>query len=282
MKQLYFPHECDASSDPKTSRIIRELGMEGYGVFWRLLEILYRQEGRMAPDYDQLSYDIRVEPEKIKRVVEGYGLFQIDEQGKICSEAVDKRLLIIRQTSEARSHAGTLGGYAKAKNLANAKQMPGKPLASAWQTSGKPLANSGNIKENKIKENKIKKEGGLFEAFWTQYPRKTAKPSAQKSWGRIGGDGLAVAIMAGLERHKLSLQWQKDDGQFIPHPATFLNQRRWEDDVTIAQVAPLSRPVRPVCSICREHPGNPLVCDACDKMMEQDRALPLPEVKGFR
>lgn len=41
-----------------------------------------------------------------------------------------------------------------------------------------------------------------------------------------------AAALEGLERWKGSRDWLKDGGQFIPHPATFLNQRRWEDNPT--------------------------------------------------
>ena len=36
--------------------------------------------------------------------------------------------------------------------------------------------------------------------------------------------------MESLEKHKRSDQWTKDGGQFVPHPATWLNQKRWQGD----------------------------------------------------
>lgn len=70
-----------------------------------------------------------------------------------------------------------------------------------------------------------------FDQFWAAYPNKKAKPAALKAWARLKvTDDLFTAIMDGLARAKQSQAWIKDDGQFIPHPTTFLNQRRWEDD----------------------------------------------------
>ena len=40
-------------------------------------------------------------------------------------------------------------------------------------------------------------------------------------------------IVKSVEEHKLSDQWLRDNGQFIPHPQTWLNQRRWEDEVEV-------------------------------------------------
>jgi hypothetical protein len=72
-----------------------------------------------------------------------------------------------------------------------------------------------------------------FATFWEQYPKKVAKPQALKAWKKIKPAGQILAdLMAGLERQKVSADWQKDGGQFIPHPATWLNGRRWEDQPT--------------------------------------------------
>jgi hypothetical protein len=71
-----------------------------------------------------------------------------------------------------------------------------------------------------------------FCAFWTAYPNKKAKPVALKVWKKLNPDiELINIIMFALYKHKGSEQWTKDNGQFIPHPATWLNQRRWEDKI---------------------------------------------------
>ena len=70
-----------------------------------------------------------------------------------------------------------------------------------------------------------------FENFWKAYPRKTGKGAALKSWKKIAPkNGLAERITESVAQHCQSFDWRKDSGQFIPHPATFLNQRRWEDE----------------------------------------------------
>ena len=70
-----------------------------------------------------------------------------------------------------------------------------------------------------------------FASFWKRYPKKVAKPQAVKAWRKTKPTGQLLAdLLAGLERHMASADWQKDGGQFIPHPATWLNARRWEDE----------------------------------------------------
>jgi uncharacterized protein YdaU (DUF1376 family) len=70
-----------------------------------------------------------------------------------------------------------------------------------------------------------------FDRFWQAYPRKTAKPQAAKAFARLRPDEpLLLRMLAALALQRQSAQWQRDDGQFIPHPSTWLNGRRWEDE----------------------------------------------------
>lgn len=73
-----------------------------------------------------------------------------------------------------------------------------------------------------------------FEAFWTAYPRKTAKGDAWKAWRKLKPDSaLREAILAGIDMHKRTLDWQRAGGQFVPYPASWLNKRRWEDTCAV-------------------------------------------------
>lgn len=93
-----------------------------------------------------------------------------------------------------------------------------------------------NVKDNvyiKDKENK-KETSYFFDRFWNAYPRHVNKPGAMKAFDKAKIDGeLLDMILKAIERQKASNQWTKDNGQFIPHPATWLNQRRWEDETPI-------------------------------------------------
>lgn len=70
-----------------------------------------------------------------------------------------------------------------------------------------------------------------FERFWVAYPRKTGKDAALRAFRkRHPTRGLLEQILTALEAHKESAQWQRDGGQYIPNPATWLNQGRWQDE----------------------------------------------------
>lgn len=73
-----------------------------------------------------------------------------------------------------------------------------------------------------------------FLSFYEAYPRKVARDVAWKSWQKRNGDRPEVSVLiSAIENQKKSEQWQKDSGQFIPHPATWLNQGRWADEKTV-------------------------------------------------
>jgi len=84
------------------------------------------------------------------------------------------------------------------------------------------------VSEEKI----IEKKADLFDAFWAEYPRKASKQNAKKAWDKLAvNDTLLKTILDGLKAQSVSRDWTQDRGKFIPYPATWLNGRRWEDEV---------------------------------------------------
>lgn len=73
-----------------------------------------------------------------------------------------------------------------------------------------------------------------FDAFWALYPVKKAKEMAFKAWVKLApDDDLQDIILKAVALHSTSDEWKRDGGKFIPHAATYLNQKRWEDQLTI-------------------------------------------------
>ena len=69
-----------------------------------------------------------------------------------------------------------------------------------------------------------------FDRFWAVYPKKIGKGAARAAWRKAApANGLAERIVAAVERQRHEPQWLRDDGRFIPNPATWINQTRWED-----------------------------------------------------
>lgn len=94
------------------------------------------------------------------------------------------------------------------------------------ETPNPPLAGGGAAKPARA----ARGEHRHFAAFWAAYPRKVAKPAAMAAFDKIDPDDtLFAAMLAALEVQKRSPKWTKDNGEYITHPSTWLNQRRWED-----------------------------------------------------
>ena len=123
--------------------------------------------------------------------------------------------------SEKRSKAGSSKGNKDDQNLSNDNKTEQNETNSLTKTKNKTET-----------ENKTKNKSELFDRFWTAYPRKVAKPDARKKFEKLNPDEeLLQTMLTAIEKQKRSDQWTRDNGQYIPHPSTWLNQRRWEDEV---------------------------------------------------
>jgi hypothetical protein len=72
-----------------------------------------------------------------------------------------------------------------------------------------------------------------FARFWRTYPKKRSKGQAERAFFRIDPDEQLLATMiATIERATTSEDWLKEGGKYIPHPATWLGARGWEDEMT--------------------------------------------------
>lgn len=79
----------------------------------------------------------------------------------------------------------------------------------------------------------------MFEQFYQSYPRHQGKAAAMNAWKKLNPDSqLQSEIMTAVEKQKGWPDWTKNNGQFIPYPATWLNQRRWEDEPTTSGLPP--------------------------------------------
>lgn len=95
-----------------------------------------------------------------------------------------------------------------------------------------------NTKPTKEKEKEKKNitpptpsRGDVFDSFWSLYPKKVGKQAALNAWRKIKPDSaLSQKILDAVERQRTWEQWVKNNGQYIPNPATWLNQGRWDDE----------------------------------------------------
>lgn len=108
-------------------------------------------------------------------------------------------------------------------------QPSGQQMDNKRTTDGQQMDTPNKDKE--VNELNTKTLTERFDRFWKAYPRKASKGQAEKVWNKIKpSEQLLAAMVAMIERAKTSEQWQEKKGKYIPHPATWLNAKGWEDE----------------------------------------------------
>lgn len=94
-----------------------------------------------------------------------------------------------------------------------------------------------NISKDKLSKDKLSKDnthpqvGVDFETFWDAYPKKKSKGTARKAFAKALQKTSFDNIMNALYKMRDTKEWTKDDGQYVPYPATWLNGEGWDDEV---------------------------------------------------
>lgn len=101
-----------------------------------------------------------------------------------------------------------------------------RPIRSATNDRSNIRQDSMTIQLDKIRDH--------FEEFWKAYPRKISRKKTEQIFGKIKmTPELFSKIMKTLEAYKRTPQWTKDAGAYIPHPTTWLNQERYNDEIAV-------------------------------------------------
>jgi hypothetical protein len=119
-----------------------------------------------------------------------------------------------------------------------------------------PALNLNEKEKGNEKGNEKEKENGAgtFERFWEAYPRKVGKGQAERAFLKLNPDPqLLDRMLQAIGRQKQTPQWLKDGGEFIPHPSTWLNGKRWEDEL-VAQVG--QAPARSLVELASRGPRH--------------------------
>lgn len=104
----YFPHDSNAKDDPKCVLLIEQLGMEGYGIYWMLIETLRDQPGYRYPValLPALARRYNTTVEKVKTVVYNYDLFIVEGDEIFFSQSLIDRMIPLEHKREQARKAG--------------------------------------------------------------------------------------------------------------------------------------------------------------------------------
>lgn len=152
----WFHHDSNAKDDPKCMLLIDQLGMEGYGIYWMLLEVLREQ-----PDYrcplklvSVLAKRYNTTTEKVKTVICSYDLFRVEKGELFFSRSLVNRMQAYDKIKMLRSKAGKVS--ADRRKLLENKQDNGEHSAPVQHLLNNCSTN--RIEKNIIKENSKKKD----------------------------------------------------------------------------------------------------------------------------
>lgn len=262
----YISHDIKASSDAKIVKLLIKHGNKGYGLYWRIIEEMAQQGGKLTLDYNVLGYTFRESAEVIKSIINDFGLFVVSEDKTFSSNRLSKEIDFINEKSQkARDKANKRW---KNEDDKNATALPQHNTGNAVAKQEQCTSNAYNITQHNIKDKEYispsKNDGGEcvqplllpslsdakkevksskaeqlqleadFSFFWTIYPRHVGKPVALKAYIKARKKASADELLEALREVK-SKEWRSKELQYIPYASTWLNQERWNDEVTEAK-----------------------------------------------
>lgn len=153
---------------------------------------------------------------------------------------IDRDMKSYAKRCETNAENGKRGGRPRKANETEA--IPKNPLG--FSETEKSQDKDKDKDEDKDEDTPHSPPRGAgFDRFWAIYPKKVGKESARKAFERARKKAPLASLLTAVERQKCSSQWSRDNGQYIPNPATWLNQGRWEDEFP-TEDGPAQRPQR--------------------------------------
>jgi hypothetical protein len=206
---FYFSHDYNARNDEKIKRLIRKHGMQGYGVFWSIVEDLYNNANALRMDYEGIAYDLRSDSDLVASVVNDFDLF-IFNGDYFGSNSVQERL-------EQRNDKS-----AKARKSASYRWENANAMQTQSDSNAKKERKGKEIKGKEIKEINIS-----FDIFWDLYDKKVGdKVKLKKKWESLQ-DLDRKSIIDYIPKYKTI----QPDKKFRKDPQTFFNNSSWNDEL---------------------------------------------------
>lgn len=128
----YFPHDLEPTSDPKIQAMLSIHGGLGYGVYWRIVEMLHSADGNILPVKNYtvvaLAKQMLSTSEAILQIIDDCVSFELltRENGYIFCDRVNRNISKRAEIVEKRKEAGKRGGLAKAKQMLSNSQADDK------------------------------------------------------------------------------------------------------------------------------------------------------------
>lgn len=215
----YFLHDSNAFNDEKITELFISFGYEGLGLFYTLLEKLAQQEKPIKTNVLKAQLKVGKKLEKCWLFMESIELISSNN-----GETFNKQLMNFS------------GKYAikKEKNKKRISEWRDKQALTENVTCYENVCNTHKVNKSKVKENKEINTVFSFDDFWKIYPSKKAKEVSKTAYDKVSENDRATI--------KKTIQSFIDNVPFkgynYPMAATYLNQKRYKDDIETNNLFP--------------------------------------------
>ena len=168
MKELpYITHDFGARNDPKLMDLQMDMGGQGLGIFWCLVEMLWENGGTIPANYKSIAFALRwCKPAEVEKVVTGYGLFEVSD-GTISSHSATARIDEMRTKFGARSESSRKANAARWGKQSDSGRNPNAMRTESERNAdGIPLTNILTNKQTNSTNNTPPTAADFFEIFF--------------------------------------------------------------------------------------------------------------------
>jgi uncharacterized protein YdaU (DUF1376 family) len=223
------------------------LSLTQHGAYSLLLDHTYSTESALPKKRDELYRICKAFKPMEQRAVDSViRQFFVLIDGKYHNRRADREIERRALYRSTLSESGRRGASERWKNIKQTQSGDGEANGETNgeaidEPNGLSMASHNHTHNQQQKTHTTRKTRGTvisddegFREFWQTYPKKEAKQAAIRAWKKIAQPDRA-AVIAAVARRCNSDEWRREGGRYIPLPATFLNGRRWEDELSPVQ-----------------------------------------------
>lgn len=158
----------------------------------------------------------------------------------LCKELIDAGLIVLYGDGYACIPAFKAHQHINPRESDSQLPAPDASGTRGARVSTRPAPDSDpqGGREGKGKEgtrDASRQDDARFDAFWEAYPRKVGKDAARKAFERRRADDVLLSeMLTAIRAQGLAERCRKGEAQYVPHPATWLNEGRWQDEAAMA------------------------------------------------
>jgi len=227
----WFKHDTDANMDAKLQEVMLDYGLEGYGLYWYCIELIAQNVNGDNLTFE-LEHDCRIiarntgsTPQKVEQMMKSFislGLLDADNGHVFCFKLAS-RCDDFTAKAVRRKGVKTVINQSVGVSPSLSDKVP---LEEEEEVRSKKK----EIEEDTKKISSLKNDG--FCHWWSTYPKKTAKPDAEKAFKAATKNMNDEVFMqfVDLISNDSSKRYKETEKQFTPSPAKYIRQELYNDE----------------------------------------------------